>query len=127
MQPVKEMRIEEGTTEDWKKLAHFHYRSHRLTAPRKIFRLVRRDELCSVVVYSYPPATCFGRNLVLPKMGQRELNEKLSTISRVVIHPKYRSVCLGQKLVRETLPLVGTQYVEMVAVMAKIIHSQRKP
>jgi ABC-type ATPase with predicted acetyltransferase domain len=49
----------------------------------------------------------------------KELNEKLSTISRVVVHPKYRTIGLGSKLVRATLPLVGTPYVEMPAVMAK--------
>ena len=37
----------------------------------------------------------------------------------MVIHPKYRTVGLGAKLIRETLPLAGTSYVEMIAVMAK--------
>lgn len=116
---IKEMRIEEGTIEDWKKLAIFHYRSHRIPASREIFRLRRGEELCGVIVYSYPPLTCFGRRYVLPKMTLKELNENLSTISRVVIHPKYRGIGLGQKLVRETLPLIGTRFVEMIAVMAK--------
>ncbi|MEM3579608.1 MAG: GNAT family N-acetyltransferase, partial [Candidatus Bathyarchaeia archaeon] len=116
---VKEMRIEEGTTEDWRKLAGFHYRSHRIAGPRKIFCIKRGEELCGVIVYAYPPPTCFGRRLVLPKMSMKELNEKLSTISRVVVHPKYRTIGLGTKLVKETLPLVGTPYVEMPAVMAK--------
>ena len=49
----------------------------------------------------------------------RELNEKLTIINRVVVHPKYRSIGLGAKLIRDTLPLTGTAYVEMVAVMAK--------
>ena len=116
---VREMRIEEGTTEDWRRLAGFHYRSHKIAGPRKIFRLVRGEELCGVIIYCYPPPTCFGRRFVLPKMSMRELNEKLSIISRVVVHPKYRTIGLGSKLVRETLPLVGTPYVEMPAVMAK--------
>jgi ABC-type lipoprotein export system ATPase subunit/GNAT superfamily N-acetyltransferase len=116
---VKEMRVEEGTTEDWRKLAGFHYRSHKVAGPRKIFRLVRGEELCGVIVYCYPPPTAFGRRFVLPKMSMRELNDKLSIISRVVVHPKYRTIGLGAKLVRETLPLVGTPYVEMPAVMAK--------
>jgi len=116
---VKEMRIEEGTTEDWRKLAGFHYRSHKIAGPRRIFSLKRGDELCGVIVYTYPPPTCFGRRLVLPKMSMKELNEKVSTISRVVVHPKYRTIGLGSKLVKETLPLVGTPYVEMPAVMAK--------
>jgi len=116
---AKEMRIEEGTTADWKKLAGFHYRSHKIAAPRKIFSLKRGEELCGVIVYCYPPPTCFGRRLALPKMNMKELNQKLSIITRVVVHPKYRTIGLGTKLVKETLSLVGTPYVEMPAVMAK--------
>jgi hypothetical protein len=37
----------------------------------------------------------------------------------VVIHPKYRTVGLGARIIRDTMPLAGTPYVEMVAVMAK--------
>jgi GNAT superfamily N-acetyltransferase len=116
---IKEMQIREGTTEDWRKLAGFHYRSHKIAAPREIFCLKRGEELCGVIVYNYPPPTCFGRRLVLPKMPMKELNQKLSIITRVVVHPKYRTIGLGTKLVKETLPLAGTEYVEMPAVMAK--------
>ena len=52
-------------------------------------------------------------------MSMRELNKKLSSISRVVVHPKYRTIGLGSRLVKVTLPLAGTEYVEMSAVMAK--------
>ena len=116
---TREMRIEEGTVQDWRVLAGFHYRSHKIAGPRKIFCLKRGDELCGVIVYCYPPPTAFGRRLLLPKMSMKELNEKISIISRVVVHPKYRTIGLGVKLVRETLPLAGTPYVEMPAVMAK--------
>ncbi|MCJ7425069.1 GNAT family N-acetyltransferase [Candidatus Bathyarchaeota archaeon] len=116
---VKEMRVEQGSTKDWRTLAVFHYRSHRIAAPRKIFCLKRGEDLCGVIVYCYPPVTSFGRRLVLPKMSMKELNGRLSTISRVVVHPKYRTIGLGHKLVKETLALVGTDYVEMSAVMAK--------
>jgi ABC-type ATPase with predicted acetyltransferase domain len=116
---IREMRVVEGSVEDWRRLAGFHYRSHRIVAPRKIFCLRRGGELCGVIVYAYPPPACFGRRLVLPKMSMRELNEKLSIVSRVVVHPKYRTVGLGSKLIHETLPLAGTPFVEMVAVMAR--------
>ena len=52
-------------------------------------------------------------------MAIREMNKKLSVISRVVVHPKYRTIGLGSKLVRETLSLAGTPCVELIAVMAK--------
>jgi ABC-type ATPase with predicted acetyltransferase domain len=116
---AKEMQVEEGTTKDWRELAGFHYRSHKIAGPRRIFCLKRKDELCGVIVYCYPPPTCFGRRLVLPKMTMKELNRDLSIISRVVVHPKYRTIGLGVKLVRETLAKAGTPYVEMPAVMAK--------
>jgi hypothetical protein len=43
----------------------------------------------------------------------------MSIISRVVVHPKYRTIGLGVKLVKETLHLAGTPCVEALAVMAK--------
>ena len=123
---VREMKVEQGTMEDWRRLSRFHYRGHRVAAPRKIFRLIRGEELCGVVVYSYPPPRCYGRRLVLPRMSIEEINKQLSIISRVVIHPKYRTIGLGAKLIRETLPLVGTPYVEMIAVMAKYLLSLKR-
>ena len=113
------MKVEQGNIADWRKLSGFHYRGHNVAISRKIFRLIRGEELCGVIVYSYPPPACYGRRLVLPRITIQEMNKQLSIISRVVIHPKYRTVGLGAKLIRETLPLVGTPYVEMIAVMAK--------
>ena len=117
---LKEIRIEQGTTADYRSLAEFHYRSHRVGAVRKIFRAMRGDELCGVIVYVYVPICQPGRKQVLA-FGTRikELNEKLSLIMRVVVHPKYRTVGLGQRLVRETLAVCGTPCVETIAVMAK--------
>jgi ABC-type ATPase with predicted acetyltransferase domain len=116
---VSEMRVEQGTLDDWRKLSRFHYRGHRTVGPRKIFKLTRGEELCGVIVYCYPPPSCYGRRLVLPSLPIEQLNRQLSIISRVVVHPKYRAIGLGAKLIRETLPLVGTPCVEMIAVMAK--------
>jgi ABC-type transport system involved in cytochrome c biogenesis ATPase subunit/GNAT superfamily N-acetyltransferase len=116
---LKEMQVQEGSRKDWQELAGFHYRSHRLGAVRKIFCLKRGEEVCGVIVYCYPPPSRFGRRMVAPKMDMKMLNKKFSIISRVVIHPKYRTIGLGEKLVRETLRLAGTECVEMSAVMAK--------
>jgi ABC-type lipoprotein export system ATPase subunit/GNAT superfamily N-acetyltransferase len=116
---TREICIEEGTKSDYELLAGFHYRSHNVGIVRKIFRAVRGDEVAGVIVYCYPGITVSGRLKVLPKMSVQELNQKLSVIMRVVVHPKYRTIGLGQRLVRETLQLVGTPYVETIAVMAK--------
>jgi ABC-type ATPase with predicted acetyltransferase domain len=116
---AREMRIEPGTLKDWSQLSGFHYRSHNAGACRSIFCLRRGDELCGVIVYAYPPPNCGRRRLVLQSMPLKELNRKLSIISRIVIHPKYRTIGLGAYLIRETLQRAGTPYIEMVAVMAK--------
>lgn len=115
---VKEMCVKEGTVADYKLLSCFHYRSSRCPAPRKIFVLKRGDELCGVIVYSFPSPIAFGRSRVW-KGSFEQLQNEVSSISRVVVHPKYRSVGLGVKLVKETLPMVGTTFVEALAVMAK--------
>jgi len=116
---LKQIRIEEGTTKDYKILSGFHYRSHHVGAVRKIFRAVRDEELCGVTVYTYPGMGVAGRRKVLPKMDVSDLNQTLSNIMRVVVHPKYRTIGLGQKLVRKTLEKCGTPFVETTAVMAK--------
>jgi ABC-type lipoprotein export system ATPase subunit/GNAT superfamily N-acetyltransferase len=115
---TKEIQIEEGIFADYKKLSIFHYRTSSCPAPRKIFVLKRGDELCGVIVYSYPPPNTFGRSRVWRGSFQ-QLQKEVSTITRVVVHPKYRTIGLGAKLVAETLSKAGTAYVETLAVMAK--------
>jgi len=117
---LNEIKIEPGTRHDYQALAEFHYRSHNLGAVRRIFRATRANtELCGIIVYTYPPTATTGRRLTLPHMHIHQLNQKLSNIMRVVVHPKYRTIGLGQKLVHETLTQCGTPYVETTAVMAK--------
>jgi len=117
---VKKMRVVEGTRQDYDKLACFHYRSSQLPPPYKIFTLKHRNQKVGVIVYSYPPATCFGRRQALGRMASlNELNKDLVWISRVVLHPKYRTIGLGTMLVKKTLPLIDRRYVETIAVMAK--------
>jgi ABC-type ATPase with predicted acetyltransferase domain len=115
---TRQMTIELGTTADYKALSQFHYRESRLPPPKKIFTLKRKGELCGVIVYGCASPMCFGRAKVW-KGDIHRLNEEVSAISRVVVHPKYRSVGLGEKLVAETLSFAGTAHVEAVAVMAK--------
>jgi ABC-type ATPase with predicted acetyltransferase domain len=116
---TRETHITQGTTADYKALSQFHYRTNTCPAPRRIFTLKRKNELCGVIVYSHPPPTCFGRSKTW-KGTIQQLQQQISTITRVVIHPKYRSIGLGAKLVHETLPQAGTPHVETIAVMARI-------
>jgi len=114
--------IEEGSMEDYKRLAEFHYRNPETHAPvLKIYVLRREDqEPVGVILYSWPPINCSGRRKALgTHLSIREVNEKVAAISRVILHPKYRSIGLGATLVKETMPLIGRPYVEAMAVMAR--------
>ena len=115
------MYVAEWSREDYEKLARFHYRDAKgLVATQKIFVLKRGGETAGVIVYKYPAITTFGRHKAFGrKLSVDEINRDLSLISRVIVHPKYRTIGLGVKLVKETLLLAGKPYVETVAVMAK--------
>ncbi len=115
---TRQMTIQQGTFEDYKALSQFHYRQANCPPPRKIFTLKRRGETCGTIVYSYPSPMCFGRSKVW-KGNLQQLQREISAISRVIIHPKYRSIGLGAKLVNETLAQTETPCVETVAVMAR--------
>ena len=118
---TKEMYVAEGSIEDYHKLSGFHYRdSRRVAAVYKVFVLRRGDELCGVILYKYPGLACQGRKEAFGRvLTIQELNRDLTTVARVVVHPKYRTIGLGTRLVKDTLHLVNKPYVEMVAVMAK--------
>jgi ABC-type ATPase with predicted acetyltransferase domain len=116
---LEEMQVQEGTYGDWKEIAGFHYRSHRVAFMQKIFVLKREDRVCGAVVYVSPMSAAPCRSRVLKVESMTELNEKLVRIARVVVHPKYRTIGAGVKLLRDSLPKCGKQYVEMIAVMAR--------
>jgi ABC-type ATPase with predicted acetyltransferase domain len=110
--------IQQGTLQDYKTLSHFHYRTTRTPPPRKTFTLKHKNQTIGAAIYGFPPPMCFGRTKAW-KGTLQQLQQEISTITRVVIHPKYRSIGLGAKLIAETLPQAGTPYVEAIAVMAR--------
>jgi ABC-type ATPase with predicted acetyltransferase domain len=116
---LEEMTVKEGTYEDWKQVSGFHYRSHRVAFLQKIFVLKRRNQVCGAIVYVCPMSAAPCRSRVLKIKNMKELNEKLARVARVVVHPKYRTIGASVKLLRESLPLCGKPFVEMIAVMAR--------
>jgi len=116
---LKETQVQEGSYDDWKKVAGFHYRSHRVAFRQKIFVLKRKDRVCGAIVYVHPMSAAPCRDRVVKIESMKELNEKVTRIARVVVHPKYRTIGAGVKLVHDSLPLCGKPNVEMIAVMAR--------
>ena len=117
---VEGVSIREGSRKDYERLSHLHYRDSGLPVPREIYAMEREGELLGVVVYSYPPIRASGRKEAVgysPDIG--ELNSEWAIISRVIVHPKYRTIGLGSRIVRETLGMQGCDNVELIAVMAR--------
>jgi ABC-type lipoprotein export system ATPase subunit len=117
---VEGVSVREGSRADYERLSHLHYRDSGLPVPRQIYAMEREGELLGVVVYSYPPIRASGRREAVgytPEIG--ELNESWAIISRVIVHPKYRTIGLGSRLIRESLEMQGSQHVELIAVMAR--------
>ncbi len=90
------------------------------TTPTRSLHLSLAVSRSVASVYGTAPLSSAARRAfmgyhVLPE----ELNKDFINISRVVVHPKFRSIGLGMRLVRESLPLVSKKYVETTAVMAK--------
>jgi len=115
-----DISIREGSRKDYERLSHLHYRDSGLPVPREIYAMEREGELLGVVVYSYPPIRASGRKEAVgysPDIG--ELNSEWAIISRVIVHPKYRTIGLGSRIVRETLGMQGCDNVELIAVMAR--------
>lgn len=117
---TEDISIREGSREDYRRLSHLHYRDSGLPVPREIYAMDRAGELVGVIVYSYPPVRAAGRRNAVgyaPKLD--ELNRDWAIISRVIVHPKYRTIGLGSRIVGETLGLQGCDNVELIAVMAR--------
>ena len=117
---TKGIKIREGSMEDYKKLAYLHYRSTVVKCPLKFYAMEKDGELIGVINYKYSPIHASGRHKAVGRrVSVEELNRDWCIINRVIIHPKYRTIGLGARLVRESLPLVGRRYVELIAVMAQ--------
>jgi len=122
----RRLRIEPGRKRDYEPFAAMHYRgADELGFVDKVF--VMRDgvggDLLGIVVYSHGPIELSLRNSATGGRFVRNpdrLNRELRILRRLVIHPDVRGCGLGHRLVRGTLPLVGTPYVECLASMGAI-------
>jgi hypothetical protein len=144
----KDLHIVKGSIEDYRRLSVYHYRDCKLGPYSHIFTMnltgsVTRD-LClvsrvpnhearativaGVIVYSMPPLGLELRNVALGesplKMSLKNrfsfINKNIRIISRVIIEPRFRSIGLAEKLVRETMNKVDVPIIEALAVMGRV-------
>ncbi len=121
----RRLRIEPGSKRHYDAFAAMHYRAtDELGFVDKVF--VLRDgadgDLLGIVVYSHGPLELALRNQATDGLFSRNaarVNRSLRIVRRLVIHPEVRGCGLGHHLLRRTLPLVGTEYVECLAGMGE--------
>ncbi|HEV7300831.1 MAG TPA: GNAT family N-acetyltransferase [Tepidisphaeraceae bacterium] len=126
-------RIVAGTRADYLALRCFHYRQHdpRTWAAIWAIRYAARDapiadeRAIAVGVLSWPTAVNGGRDRAFRLTGLRYgqkiafANANVRTISRVIVHPQFRSLGLASALVRWLCTHCPTRYVEASAQMGR--------
>jgi hypothetical protein len=137
---TKKLQIVRGCLDDYKQLAHYHYRDSRLGPFAAIFAIRPSQggaspalrslgtEAIGVIVYTMPSVVVELRNIAtgdlftgLDKRTRLALiNRNIRCIGRVIIAPRFRGLGLASRLVRETMPEMGVPLVEAMAVMGLV-------
>jgi GNAT superfamily N-acetyltransferase len=133
---VKNLQITEGSANDYRRLAVYHYRDSSLGPYAAIFTIkavgkmaIRlSNEPVGVIVYAMPTAALELRNValggILSGLNRKSrldfINENIRTISRVIIEPRFRSLGLATWLVKETIEKMDVPIIEALAVMGYV-------
>ncbi|GIW77560.1 MAG: hypothetical protein KatS3mg104_2623 [Phycisphaerae bacterium] len=121
--------IRTGGVREYRMLHRFHYRTG-FPATWSLVRVAwfeRQGDLrpVGVVVLSYPTPFQSSRQRVFGMKSWslsdrlKWINQNLRTISRVIIHPQFRSIGLARRLVQDTICRCPTRYVESSARMGR--------
>lgn len=120
-----------GTYKDYELLCPYHYRSGHPRAVRAVYRAAHGNEVIGVIVYAAPPLNSAIRNAVMrgrfrpvSTLGKAAvagaINREIDLISRVIVHPTFRGIGLGARLIADTLRQRPFRWVEMSAAMGAI-------
>jgi hypothetical protein len=130
------LEIARGCLDDYKQLAHYHYRDGRPGPFTAIFALRSNAALkrlsdqmtVGVIVYSTPIPEVHLRNVAtgnfftgFDRSTQLALiNRNIRCISRVIIEPRFRGLGLASLLARRTMPEMNVPIIEAMAVMGLV-------
>ena len=121
--------LSRGHAADYATLARFHYRPNRPATWAQVWTIRHSPRTpIALAVLSHPTLACHIRDRALGLGGlsvsERHLfiNTHLRTISRVIVHPTYRSLGLATALVQCLLHHTPTRFTESLATMARAHH-----
>lgn len=122
-----------GTRHDYQALHRFHYRPSPPATFAQIWTISYSDSSLilppssfpiAVLVLSYPTVHSHQRDRVLHLARLKNklafINQNVRTISRVIVHPQFRSLGLAAALVRHACHTNPTRYTEAFAKMARV-------
>lgn len=125
------IRVVAGSARDLEPLARFHYAPSRPATFADVRVAIYDDPLrgpraIGVGVLSWPvpnvPARLryFGFDPIRRRENLAFANTHVRTISRVIVHPQFRSAGVASALVRQLIDRCPTRYVETIAQMGAI-------
>ena len=133
------LRLSRGTARDYDALCRFHYRNGAPATFADVWvvhfhphaidgdpRPEQHSVPVAIGVLSYPIPALRAREKALGLLEMNApqrlefINRHVRTISRVAVHPTYRSLGLARMLVRCILYHCPTRYVESLAVMGRV-------
>lgn len=125
------LRIARGSRRDLRALARFHYVGKPPAVLQDVVVARYRDPLrgwrvAGVATTSYPTLASRprSRSLALDPAEQRRnrrfLNRHVRTVSRVIVHPQFRSLGLASRLVAALVRRSRVRYVEAMARMGLV-------
>lgn len=123
------IRIARAGASEYRALERFHYLPKRPATWAGVWAayhdLTHASRLIGVIVLSYPSSTHACRNRVFHLHGRsqadkmRWANAEIRTISRVIVHPQFRSVGIARMLVEHAIKECLTRYIETSARMGR--------
>jgi ABC-type lipoprotein export system ATPase subunit len=130
---AQRIRIEQGNIDDYRQLAHLHYRADFPATSAQIFRAVRTtpssgEILAGVLVVSHPTLNSSWRQYAWngyfttknKSLNAQRINKDLRCISRVIVESRSRGLGVATKLVRHYLSSSLTRATESVAMMGSV-------
>ena len=121
-----------GTAHDYHALSHLHYRSGSPATIERVLTLIDPSDALSdapaaVLVISRPTLNAWWRSMIWPGLAQLPkrdralwLNTYVRTISRVIVHPRWRGLGAAELIVRLYLAAPLTDRTEASAAMGSL-------
>lgn len=126
--PSQGLVLRRGELRDYAALAPFHYRVGQPATVCDVLALVDGEGAAvACLVVSRPTLNAWWRMAAWPgefdgdkRDVARAVNERLRTIARVIVEPRYRGIGLAMRLVREYVREPLTPRTEAVAAMGRV-------